>query len=188
MTKLRLPWRSPPPDVPPSPLPSRKRPGCRAFLCWPECSPKCRRDLTPRRGPSAGYGYQIERALYWLARSPAGAAVGIETDDDVAVRNGTTSLLEQDKHSIAAGAEPLGDRLKDLWNTLNIWLDAIEENRVDAETTRLLMVTNKELPDGLAKAISAATTAEAAGECVTGLERAAEDPPEKIATLVGRVL
>jgi hypothetical protein len=139
-------------------------------------------------GPSAGYGYQIERALYWLARSPAGAAVGIETDDDVAVRNGTTSLLEQDKHSIAAGAEPLGDRLKDLWNTLNIWLDAIEENRVDAETTRLLMVTNKELPDGLAKAISAATTAEAAGECVTGLERAAEDPPEKIETLVGRVL
>jgi hypothetical protein len=139
-------------------------------------------------GPSAGYGYQIERALYWLARSPAGAAVGIETDDDVAVRNGTTSLLEQDKHSIAAGAEPFGDRSKDLWNTLNIWLDAIEENRVDVETTRFLMVTNKELPDGLAKAISAATTAEAVGECITRLERAAEDPPEKIATLVGRVL
>ena len=74
-------------------------------------------------GPSAGYGYQIERALYWLSHSPAGAAVGIETDDDVAVRNGTTSLLEQDKHSIAAGAEPFGDRSKDLWNTLNIWLD-----------------------------------------------------------------
>ncbi len=139
-------------------------------------------------GPSAGYGYQFERALYWLARSPAGAAVGIETDDDVAVRNGTTSLLEQDKHSIAAGAEPFGDRSKDLWNTLNIWLDSIEENRVDAETTRFLMVTNKELPDGLAKAISAATTTEAAGQCITGLERAAEDPPEKIVALVGRVL
>ena len=139
-------------------------------------------------GPSAGYGYQIERALYWLARSPAGAVIGIETDDDVAVRNGTTSLLEQDKHSIAQGADPFGDRSKDLWNTLRIWLDAIEESRVDVETTRFLMVTNKELPDGLAKAISLATAAEAAGECITGLERAAEDPPEKIATLVGRVL
>jgi hypothetical protein len=139
-------------------------------------------------GPSAGYGYQIERALYWLARTPAGAAVGIETDDDVAIRNGTTSLLEQDKHSIADGAEPFGDRSKDLWNTLNIWLDAIEESRIEAETTRFLMVTNKELPEGLAKAISAATSAEAAGECITGLERAAEDPPEKIAMLVGRVL
>ena len=35
---------------------------------------------------------QSERALYWLARSPAGASVGIETDDDVAIRNGTASL------------------------------------------------------------------------------------------------
>lgn len=139
-------------------------------------------------GPSAGYGYQIERALYWLARTHAGAAVGIETDDDVAIRNGTTSLLEQDKHSIANGAEPFGDRSKDLWNTLNIWLDAIEESRAEAETTRFLMVTNKELPDGLAKLMSAATSVEAAAECITGLERAAEDPPEKIATLVGRVL
>ena len=126
-------------------------------------------------GPSAGYGYQIERALYWLARAPAGASVGIETDDDVAIRNGAASLLEQDKHSIADGAEPFGDRSKDLWNTLNIWLNAIEESRVEAETTRFLMVTNKELPEGLAKLISAATSAEAAGECITGLERAAED-------------
>ena len=64
-------------------------------------------------GPSAGYGYQIERALYWLARSPAGATVGIETDDDVAIRNGTISLLEQDKHSIADGAELVDSAIRD---------------------------------------------------------------------------
>ena len=84
-------------------------------------------------GPSAGYGYQIERALYWLARSPAGAAVGIETDDDVAVRNGTKSLLEQDKHSIAAGAEPFGDRSRDLWNTLT---SGLTRSRRAASTER----------------------------------------------------
>ena len=139
-------------------------------------------------GPNAGYGYQFERALYWLARNPAGAVVGIETEDDVAIRSGATSLLEQDKHSILAGAEPFGDRSKDLWNTLSIWLDAIEESRVEVETTRFLMVTNKELPECLAKAIGAATSAEEADECIAGLERAAEAPPEKTAPLVNRVL
>lgn len=139
-------------------------------------------------GPSAGYGYQFERALYWLARSPAGAVVGIETDDDVAIRTGAASLWEQDKHSIADGAEPFGDRSKDLWNTLNIWLDAIEESRADVETTRFLMVTNKALPECLAKTIGSAASANEAGDCIAGLERAAEDPPEKIATLTDRVL
>ncbi len=139
-------------------------------------------------GPSAGYGYQFERALFWLARSTAGAVVGIETDDDVAVRTEAASLWEQDKHSIADGAEPFGDRSKDLWNTLNIWLNAVEEGRADLENTRFLMVTNKALPECLAKAIGTAASEKDAGDCITGLERAAEDPPEKIAILTGRVL
>ena len=104
-------------------------------------------------GQSAGYAYQFERAPYWLARSPAGAVVGIETDDDVATKSGAISLLEQDKHSINAGSHPFGDRSKDLWNTLSIWQDAIEENRVEVKTARFLMVTNQDLPECLAKAI-----------------------------------
>ena len=56
--------------------------------------------------------------------------MGVETEDDVAIRSGAVSLLEQDKHSIVEGAEPFGDRSKDLWNTLLIWLDAVEEGRV----------------------------------------------------------
>ena len=138
--------------------------------------------------PAAGFAYQFERALYWLARSTAGAVVGIEADDDVSVRSGATSLFEQDKHSIAEGAEPFGDRSKDLWNTLGIWLDALEEGRVEAETTRFLMVTNKALPECLAKAIGMAASPEEAKECIARLERAAEDPPQSIAALVGRIL
>lgn len=139
-------------------------------------------------GPAAGYGYQIERALYWLARTASGSVVGIETDDDVAIRTGNATFLEQDKHSIALDSAPFGDRSKDLWNTLTIWLDAAEAGRIEIDTTRFLMVTNKELPDCLAKNLSAARTVEEAELYITDLERAAEDPPKNIAGLVGRVL
>jgi hypothetical protein len=84
-------------------------------------------------GAVAAFDYQFERALYWLAQSQSGAAIGIETDDDVAVRSANTQLLEQDKHSIRDGAEPFGDRSKDLWNTLSIWLDAIENRQVNRQ-------------------------------------------------------
>src|SRR3990172_3569811 len=97
-------------------------------------------------GANAGFSYQFERALYWLAQGPAGSVVGVETDDDVAVRGAAASqLLEQDKHSIREDAEPFGDRSKDLWNTLAIWIEALDTKEV-ADTTRFLMVTNKVLP------------------------------------------
>ena len=81
-------------------------------------------------GSNAGFSYQFERAMFWLVKSRAGCVVGIETDDDIAVREGATRVLEQDKHSIQDGAEPFGDRSKDLWNTLAIWIDAIDQKEV----------------------------------------------------------
>ncbi len=147
--------------------------------------------LTPRHsapGANAGFSYQFERALHWLAQNPAGARVGIETDDDVAVRGGAVTLLEQDKHSIRAAAEPFGNRSKDLWNTLAIWIDAIETGQVAEATTIFLMVTNKLLPDCIAKQIAAATSAVEVAECIKALEQAGENPPEHIAVIVKRVL
>ena len=67
---------------------------------------------------NAGFTYQFERALYWLAQSPAGSLIGIETDDDVTVCSNDSKLLEQDKHSVRADSHPFADRSKDLWNTL----------------------------------------------------------------------
>jgi hypothetical protein len=140
-------------------------------------------------GANAGFSYQFERALFWLAQSPAGAAVGIETADDVAVREDTGSLLlEQDKHSIRDGAEPFGDRSKDLWNTLTIWIEAVESGQVTLETTAFLMVTNKILPDCIAKQIAAAKMPGDADRCIRALEAAAKEPPQVIAPLVKRVL
>src|SRR5882672_2509389 len=112
-------------------------------------------------GANAGFSYQFERALYWLARSPADSAVGIETDDDVAVRGpGESQVLEQDKHSIREGGEPFANRSKDLWNTLAIWIDALEVGEVSADLTVFLMATNKPLPECIAHQIGRAKTEE----------------------------
>lgn len=140
-------------------------------------------------GANAGFGYQFERALYWLAQSPARAVIGVETTDDVAVRleNGEL-IVEQDKHSIRDGAEPFGDRSKDLWNTLGIWLDAIEAEEIAVDTTHFLMVTNKVLSDCIAHQISKAEKPAEVAPCIAALTAASEDPPEKVAALMQRVL
>lgn len=139
-------------------------------------------------GTNAAFSYQFERALYWLAKSPAGSVIGVETDDDVAVRGpDALHLLEQDKHSISEDAEPFGDRSKDLWNTLAIWIEALDNKEV-ADTTWFLMVTNKLLPECIAKKIGRANSEAETTDCVVALEVAAEKPPQSIASFVERVL
>ncbi len=140
-------------------------------------------------GAAAGFAFQLERALYWLAASHAGAVVGIETTDDVVVllKNGQL-LTEQDKHSIREDGAPFGDRSRDLWNTLRIWLDAIEGGEISVERTRFLIVTNKVLPNGIARQISDATDDAHAVTCIEALAIAAENPPDRVADLMQRVL
>jgi hypothetical protein len=112
----------------------------------------------------------------------------VETDDDVSVRSADRSaLLEQDKHSIQDGIKPFGDRSHDLWNTLAIWIGALEEKEIP-KTARFLMVTNKELPACIATQIHAATSEEDVQKCVITLEAAGNKPPTAIAKLVTRVL
>jgi len=140
-------------------------------------------------GSNAGFNYQFERALYWLAGSPAGSTIGIETDDDVAVRGANKSqILEQDKHSIQAEATPFADRSKDLWNTLAIWIEALDSKEVTGDTASFLMVTNKLLPDCIAKKIGQAKTKTQIDGCVAALEKAGQNPPEHIRNQVERVL
>lgn len=140
-------------------------------------------------GAAAGFAYQFERALYWLASSAAGAVVGIETTDDVVVllKNGQL-LTEQDKHSIQEDGAPFGDRSRDLWNTLRIWLDAIEKGEISVESTHFLLVTNKTLPYGIARTISDAKDDADATACINALAKAAENPPHQVADLMERVL
>ncbi len=140
-------------------------------------------------GSNAAFMYQFERALFWLAQSPAGFVIGIETDDDVAIRGPDGSLLlEQDKHSIKDNAEPFGDRSKDLWNTLAIWVDALDTGEVAGQTTRFLMVTNKVLSDCIARNIHCAESDDQVMACVAKLKEATANPPKQVATLMERVL
>lgn len=98
-------------------------------------------------GQAAGYLFQPERALHWLAMADADAVVGIETDDDiaVAVQSGVTQR-EQLKHT-TSGSTPFGDRSKDLWNTLAIWLDAAANTEFEVEKCALILTTNVSLTD-----------------------------------------
>jgi hypothetical protein len=139
-------------------------------------------------GTAAGFSYQFERALYWLAQSPAGAVIGVETDDDVTVRSASGSLFEQDKHSIRSNTHPFGDRSKDLWNTLSIWLDALDKKQITIESAHFLMVTNKLLPKCIAKQIDNATSVPHVEACIKALQKAGKKPPGHIKLLVKRVL
>ena len=100
---------------------------------------------TDAPGQMRGFFLQIERALFWLSTLPPGSIVGIETGDDVVIKNvdGNTTQ-EQDKSSIS-NKQPLSDSSKDLWKTLCIWLKALDAD--DGEKiTNLLLVSNRKIP------------------------------------------
>jgi hypothetical protein len=140
-------------------------------------------------GTAAAFSYQFERALLWLARSPAETVVGIETNDDVAVLHPEgNQTLEQDKHSIQQASKPYGDRSHDLWNTLSIWLTAVEEKEVCTEKTKFVLVTNKTLPECIATQIGRAKTQPEIDECVKALTKAAKNPPQGTENLMAIVL
>jgi hypothetical protein len=124
-------------------------------------------------GQALGYYFQLERALSWIAKSPAYSYVGIETDDDVVVmlENGE-KVLEQDKSSITN--YPFSISRKDLWNTLLIWLSAIENDEIKTENTTFYLVTNKVNVDSIAKKIGSANTEEEILLCIKELKNKAK--------------
>ena len=128
-------------------------------------------------GPAAGFAYQFERALNWLAQKDAGSCIGVETDDDIAVRNSdSTMVLEQDKHSVREAAQPFDDRSHGLWNTLATWIEAIDSGYRPVETTSFLMVTNNAVPECIARRIARAQSDEEIGACVAELQKVAVNP------------
>lgn len=140
----------------------------------------------------AGYIFQLDRALYWLATSQRGAKVGIEAFvDDIAVINkGKVELiLEQDKFSVSPDSYPLGNKSKNIWNTLNIWLKAIDEGEVDLNKTEFHLVANKNLPpNSILKRLVDSKNEDEIEEYVKELRDLGRDAPGSIATLIQSVL
>lgn len=142
-------------------------------------------------GPLAGYLFQVERALFHLATGGRGTVVGIETLDDVATidRHGRT-IREQDKH-YTSNRVPLADRSKEFWNTLSIWLAAIDAEEVELEKTEFHFVTNKSLSKGLAYdliKLQKFATDDNWEHFVKKLRKAGTNPPKHLKSIVGTVL
>lgn len=131
---------------------------------------------------AAGFGYQFQRALHWLARSPAGYRVGIETDDDVSVRTASDlpHALEQDKHSSSGQSNPFADRSIGLWKTLSIWVSAVSDGEVVAKEAIFLLATNGSVSPGLVTKIAAADDDESTNACIDALGLVGADPSETI--------
>ena len=132
-------------------------------------------------GSMAGYLFQPERALYWLAKTPNGAQIGIETEDDIVIKAINEEIIgrEQDKHSISDNI-PFGDNSKDLWNTLGIWCKAVKSNEVNVELCKFHLVTNKVVPEGLAKRLGRAVTDLAAKACLEELRNKSLELPNSL--------
>lgn len=140
-------------------------------------------------GPLAGFLFQLERALWHLAKSPSGARVGVETFDDVALELATgQQTREQDAHSIV-DSNPLTDRGKKLWKTLDIWLSAIDNEELDLSLTEFHLVTNVVLESGLAAAlVGFDRDPDSVPAIVLKLREAGQNPSETIREYATRVL
>lgn len=141
-------------------------------------------------GPMAGYTFQFYRALKWLSEGTAGTTVAIEKIDDISVVEADGSLIfEQDKHSISKNYyNPLSDKSKALWNTLNIWLRLIKEKGIDLSSSKFFLVTNQHVPaDCLISQISEANDNKVRmNKCVEDI-RSISDIPQTIQPLVDNV-
>lgn len=141
-------------------------------------------------GQAAGYLFQPDRALYWLAHSKKGDIVGIETADDITVvsENGDITIREQDKNSVQVDGQPISDRSKDLWNTLFIWVKALESNEIVIGNIGLLFATNKSIPeDALVRKIADADKTNL-DNIISVLKTAIKNPPSGIKDKVEYVL
>lgn len=93
---------------------------------------------------ASGFIFQVERALYHLANARADCVVGVETDDDVAVRRESlVEVSEQDKISYQSSGHPFQDRSPGLWKTLLIWLSGYRRGLV---VERYCAVTSRRVP------------------------------------------
>ena len=101
-------------------------------------------------GPMLGYLYQMRYALLLLLEKDCQSyRISIEKFDDIAFEEGNIPKeLIQTKHHATAGN--LGDKSVDLWKTIKVWLDQLEEHSKLFESCRFLIVTTQIAPENSA--------------------------------------
>lgn len=130
-------------------------------------------------GQMAGYLFQPDRALLLLCSCKSNESVGIEFVDDLSIidETGTVTLREQDKSSIRINGKTFQDRSKDLWNTLAIWTQAIDNKTLDINKVKLICVTNKKLSEkSIIKKISSIVSDQDLDTVITLLKEVGKNP------------
>src|SRR5690606_28766613 len=122
-----------------------------------------------------GYLYQVRLALLDSLRRLrrfGTFSVSIETLDDVAFeRQGSPTELLQTKHHIDRQAN-VSDAGPDLWKSIRVWVDALQQGRSGADSV-LYLVTTSEAPSGSA-ASYLRTTARDVAKAVERLDTTAQ--------------
>lgn len=121
-----------------------------------------------------GFLYQFQRALFRIfSSSSSNMLVGIETLDDVSTltrsENGELALdLEQNKYTGKENYNPFGDKDRNLWHTLNIWLSNLKTYRNSYVDVNFFLTTNAIIPlDSLVLKISNADSSEKINEIIS---------------------
>lgn len=140
---------------------------------------------TEASGKIAGYIFQFQRALYRLLSSDASnLLVGVETEDDVVEiiiddPLGPHITLEQNKHTVNLNTNTFQDSSKNLWHSLHIWLDSMEECQKKYTKISYILVTNiKVNPNSFVHQLSNAKNKEDVQRCITLIKKAALDSTE----------
>ncbi|MBI1826079.1 MAG: hypothetical protein HY287_02340 [Planctomycetes bacterium] len=138
-------------------------------------------------GQAAGYLWQIDHALYYLAAG-SGDRVGVETLDDVAVIEPRAGLkLIQSKSTLDPNRNPVSDSSPALWKTLAIWANALQKGEIDPSKTQLFLVTNANLSDCLATRLGRAVKPAELAQIVAELRSNPKTPSQSIGEAVAAV-
>ncbi len=144
-------------------------------------------------GQMLGYIYQLERALFWLSSSSnSDSIVCIETDDDVVARlnNGESimTIFEQDKSSLSKG-NPYSNKSKNLWKTLNIWLELISNKPIDLPNSKFIMATNAKVSTScIAKQLDSCNSEKESEIALEKLKEIGKSPSKDVKPFVDQVL
>lgn len=146
---------------------------------------------SPATGSVSGYLYQFQYALYRLMHASADSLIGVETEDDVTeikhTKNGVEMAFTQAKFSLQSNGQPIGNRSRNFWHTLHIWLELADKH--PNAKKEFYFLTNREVPaDAIVRRLADAEDAGAAKEVIKELREAGDAVNEKAATAAAAVL
>lgn len=134
-----------------------------------------------------GYLFQPDRALLHLSQlSNRTFSISIELIDDVAIHkaDGSVILTEQDKYSISQTSSTFSDSSKDLWRTLQIWINKINKKILSFDN-EFICCSNKKMPTNyILSKISKCDSEEKAADIIKYLKKIVESKKDDLSTKV----